>query len=115
MSKTLFAASLLLGVASLVVSGCKIYQAPHGPQNTPPVVRVNSVPPGATISYVHPTLGGNFQVGTGKDLPALLVKHRTEVTISKEGFVPWQGRLRDLTQVAIGTYLVELRPVAPTE
>ena len=89
--------------AAVVFLGCH-YNNPHGDQGLPPVTRLITEPSGATL-YVERL---NLVLETPCDLPHTI--YGTDVvSISKDGYLPYRGPLRDLPQVARATYKCELR------
>jgi hypothetical protein len=102
------AAALL---AAFLACGCTVYRNPHGPQDTPPVIRLTTVPEETLVELTTPGLG--YQQLTGScDLPAGVAK-TTVITVSKDGYHPWTGPISALPQTGRWTYKVELKPLVP--
>ena len=99
-TRTFVAASL-----ALVASGC--YSNPHGYQDTPPILRLVSVPSGATVDI--PSM--NLRLETPCDLPTELDLD-DEISVSKPGFVPFRGTLGEIREISRRTFEVRLNPVS---
>jgi hypothetical protein len=91
--------------------GCG-YSNPHGEQDTPPILRLWTVPAGATVILADM----NLKLETPCDLPTELDPD-DEISISKAGYLPYKGPLSGLPEVGRGTYQIELVRVgtAPPE
>jgi len=104
--------SRLLGmaVASLVplavAPGCRTYPNAHGRQNQPHVIRITSEPSGATLT-LH---ARDLDLVTPADV-RMRGDSDERITIVKEGYVPFEGTLRDLAQISRNTYQAKLRPL----
>ena len=112
--KTLLPALGFFSVVSILVSGCQIYRNPHGIQNTPPIIRLHTIPDQATLTVRKEALGGTIQLQTDCDLPAV-IRPNDVIEVSKSGYLSWKGPIGDLPQIARGTYQLKLQPVVPAE
>ena len=96
-------AALALWLAALV--GC--HSNPHDYQDTPPILRLVTIPAGATVVLEDMRL----RLETPCDLPTELGLD-DELSVSKEGCLPFHGTLRDLVQISRGTFELRLqRPI----
>ncbi len=94
-------AALALWLAAVV--GC--HSNPHDYQDTPPILRLVSIPAGATVTLEDMRV----RVETPCDLPTELGLD-DELSVSKEGYLPFRGTLRDLVQISRGTFELRLQP-----
>ncbi|MGQ9589515.1 MAG: hypothetical protein ACUVYA_04380 [Planctomycetota bacterium] len=90
---------------ALAASGC--YSNPHGYQDTPPILRLVSVPSGATVDI--PSM--NLRLETPCDLPTELDLD-DEISVSKRGYVPFRGTLGEIREISRRTFEVRLNPVS---
>jgi len=103
-TKALLAAAVLVVVT--LAGGCKLYRNPHGLQDLPTVIRIVTEPPGADLKLAR----YNLILTTPADIEQD-VDLDDKLVISKPGYWVFRGTLRDIPQVALGTYLVKLQKV----
>lgn len=95
MKFTLPRASHLLAAGLLAFAGACHYSNSHDSQALAPVTRLSTYPVGATVNV--PDL--NLQLTTPCDFDER-VDLDTALTIRKEGYVTWSGKLGDIPEVA---------------
>lgn len=98
-------AALAVVLAVALPSGCG-YSNPHGRQDTPPILRIRTVPSGAIVILEEM----NLKLTSPCDLPTELDPD-DEISVSKDGYLPYKGPLGGLREIARGTYEIELKPV----
>jgi hypothetical protein len=92
-------------VGALASSGCKIHHSAHGYQDLPHVIRITSMPSGATL--ILPERG--LSLITPADVELKLTRIEP-VRVEKKGYETFEGVLGDVPQVARNTYRVDLVP-----
>ena len=98
------AAIVLAAPAAGFLSGCQTYKNPHGRQNLPHVIRIVSDPAEAKLRLVRQ----NLILYTPADIE-LEIKSGDTLEITKKGYLPFRGTLRDMPQIALNTYQVTLQ------
>lgn len=101
------AAACVLAAAGLALAASGCYSNPHGYQDTPPILRLVSVPSGATVDI--PSM--NLRLETPCDLPTELDLD-DEISVSKQGYVPFRGTLGEIREISRRTFEVRLNPVS---
>ncbi len=92
-------------VAAVLLTGCNTYKNSHGRQNKPHVLRIVSIPSNAKLTIP----GRKLMLYTPADIEVDLGKGDA-IVVEKDGYLPFEGVLGDLPQVARQTYEVRLTP-----
>jgi hypothetical protein len=94
----------LIVATSGFLSACTVYKNAHGYQNQPHVIRIETEPAGAQLRLPR----HNLILVTPVDIERSM-SLSDDIEITKEGYQPFRGQLRDIPQVALDTYHVKLQ------
>lgn len=97
--------SVVVLLAAVALAGCNTFKNSHGRQNKPHVLRIVSIPSNAKLTIP----GKQLMLYTPADIEIDLGKD-TEILVTKDGYLPFEGVLGDLPQVARQTFEVRLTP-----